>query len=83
MTQTQRISYAPSSKQVHLWLVDKSGEKEYLFACDKVCHSGTCVGPDDFDEEREVSVADMVVERKGGDVSVSFEGVVSESSSDE
>lgn len=83
MTQTQRIAYAPSSSQVHLWLVDKSGEKEYLFACDEVCHSGKCVGPDDFDEEREVSVRDMTVERVAGNVTVTFEGVVSESSSDE
>jgi hypothetical protein len=75
---TLRISYAPSSEEIHIWEVQNDGEKERLFVCDEVCDSGYCVGPDDFSEERTVSVEDVEVERMGETVTVNLVNVAPE-----
>jgi len=77
MTDYTRIAYAPSSSHIHVWEVQDDGEKEHLFACDEVCDGDHCVGPDDFSSEREVSVSDVEVERKGDTVTVNLHGAVS------
>lgn len=72
MTEYTRISYAPSANHMHVWEVQEGGEKEQLFVCDEVCSDGVCIGPADISSEREVSVRDVEVERKGDTVTVNL-----------
>lgn len=78
MSNYTRLAYAPSSDAIHVWEVQNDGEKEHLFACDEVCDGDHCVGPDDLTREREVSVRDVEVERKGDTVTVTLLDVAAE-----
>ncbi|UBF23018.1 hypothetical protein HCTV-16_gp35 [Haloarcula virus HCTV-16] len=76
MSDLRHLTYAPASDGIHVWEVLRH-TTEYLFCVDEVCDGENCVTADDFDEEREVSVEDTRVERKGV-VTLYLEGVASE-----
>lgn len=78
MSEYTRLAYAPSDNHIHVWEVQDGGEKEHLFACDEICDGPTCIEPDDLSQEREVSVGDVEVERKGDTVTVTLLDVAAE-----